>query len=594
MAETERSAAGRGGIWPFVILAGLLLVMVAFDRIDGISFFGDIDDDLRLLQLKHLMATGGWYDLTLPMVQSPEIYLSPWSRLIDLPYAVLTLLLQPFLGPDLALVAATQIWPPVMLLMFAALTVRTVQALNPPEALSGPVWLVVGFVLIFAAFEFSPGRIDHHNAQILAMMAILYGLVRDRGRGGRFVGSGAALSLVIGLECLPFVAVALALVAVGFVLRLPFARRMLVETGASMVVVALVSGIAFIGPSSLLQTACDAYSAPYIAALCGFGACFWISGRLVPEGAGPLPRLLTLAAPGALVPCGLVLLFPSCLDGPYQMIDPVSRFYWFERLGQEQGLFGFSQIGQATTAVMVLLALLTLIAFFACPCWLQETRRSVRHWAAFLFACSSLVTTLLLIRYVRFPAALMPVFLPMLLTVCGVMLSATQRRMAKAIVITPVLMLAAVVVGLHVLLPQSPGGKDAVWLMSADDCRGEDFAELTGLAPGRILAPLGIGVPLAAHVPDGVSVMAIPFHRAAPGIKLSFTAFAGADAAARKAALEEADYVAVCQVPFPVLSEEAPLYAALAGGQDWPGLVPVAGSEPGRLKIYRVVHDALN
>ena len=98
------------------------------------------------------------------------------------------------------------------------------------------------------------------------------------------------------------------------------------------------------------------------AALCGFGACFWISGRLVPEGASLLPRLLTLAVSGALVVGGLVLLFPSCLAGPYQMIDPISRFYWFERLGQEQGLFGFSQIGQATTAVMVLLALLTLAA----------------------------------------------------------------------------------------------------------------------------------------------------------------------------------------------------------------------------------------
>ena len=593
MAETERSAAGRGGMWPFVIVAGLLLVMVAFDRIDGISFFGDIDDDLRLLQLKHLMVTGGWYDLTLPMVQSPDIYLSPWSRLIDLPYAVLTLLLRPFLGLDLALVFATQIWPPVMLLMFAALTVRTVQALTPPEALSVPVWLVVGFVLIFAAFEFSPGRIDHHNAQILAMMVILYGLVRDQGRGGRFVGSGAAISLVIGLECLPFVAVALALIAMGFVLRVPFARRMLVETGISMVVVALVSGIAFIGPRAMLQTACDAYSAPYIAALCGFGACFWISGRLVPEGAGLLPRLLTLAVSGALVVGGLVLLFPSCLAGPYQMIDPVSRFYWFERIQQEQSILGFRQIGQTGAAVLVFLALMALVALFSCPFWRRETRGSARHWAGYLFACSSLAMTVILIRYVRFPAALMPVFLPLALKFCVDTLSSGEGRRAKALVIAPVAVLTAIVGGLYALMPYRPSPQDAVWLMSVDDCRGEDFAELTGLAPGRILAPTGIGLALAAHVPDGVSVMAIPFHRAAPGIRLSFSAFAGTDAAARKAALKESDYVAVCHVPFPVPSEEAPLYAALVGGKDWPGLVPVAGAEPGRLKIYRVVHAAL-
>ncbi|MFN3509480.1 MAG: hypothetical protein ACK4ZU_18585 [Allorhizobium sp.] len=593
MADTERSAAGRGGVRPFVIVAGLLLVMVAFDRIDGISFFGDIDDDLRLLQLKHLMVRGGWYDLTLPMVQSPEIYLSPWSRLIDLPYAVLTLLLQPFLGLDLALVAATQIWPPVMLVVFAALTVRTVQALTPPEALSGPVWLVVGFVLIFAAFEFSPGRIDHHNAQILAMMVILYGLVRDKGRGGRFVGSGAAISLVIGLECLPFVAVALALVAMGFVLRVPFARRVMIATGISMVLVSLVSAIAFIGPVAMLQTACDAYSAPYIAALCGFGACFWISGRLVPEGAAPLPRLLALAVSGAIVVCGLVLLFPSCLNGPYQMIDPVSRFYWFERIQQEQSILEFRQIGQTGAAVLVFLALMALVALFACPFWRRETRGSARHWAGYLFACSSLAMTVLLIRYVRFPAALMPVFLPLALQFCVDTLSNGQGRRARALVIVPAVVVSAVVGGLYALMPYQPSPQDAVWLMSVDDCRSEDFAELNGLAPGRILAPTGIGLALAAHVPDGVSVMAIPFHRAAPGIRLSFTAFAGSYAVARKAALERADYLAVCQVPFPVPFEEAPLYATLVGGKDWPGLVPVAGAEPGRLRIYRIVHDAL-
>lgn len=593
MVKKERSATGDAGLRPFVVLAGLLLLMLAFDRLDGSSFFGDIDDDLRFLQLKHLMITGVWYDLSLPMIQSPESYLSPWSRLIDLPYAAIAAILGPFVGQDLALLVATQVWPPMMLLVFTGLMVRTVQALTPPEALSVPVWLVLGFVLIFAAGEFSPGRIDHHNGQILAMMMILFGLAREGGRGGRFVGTGAALSLVIGLECLPFVAVALALVAMGYALRVPFSRHTLAETGASMMFVSVVSGLAFLGPSGMLQTACDAYSAPYLAALCGFGACFWFCARLLPEGAAALTRFLALAVCGVLVACGLVFLFPACLDGPYQMIDPVSRFYWFERIGQEQGLLGFRQIGQATTAVLMMLALLTLIAFFACPWWRQETRRSARHWAAFLFACSSLMTTLLLIRYVRFPAALMPVFLPLGLMACVEMLSTAQGRWAKAVVITPLLVLATAVVGLHILVPHRPGEQDAVWLMSMDDCRGEDFADLTGLAPGRILAPLGIGIPLATHVPDGVSVMAIPFHRAAPGIRLSFTAFAGIDADARKAALDEADYVAVCQLPFPVPLEEAPLYATLVSGKDWPGLVPVAGAEPGRLRIYRVVHDAL-
>jgi hypothetical protein len=593
MLEKQRSAGWRDGLRPTAILGALLLLMLAFDRIDGISFFGDIDDELRLLQLKHLMATGNWYDLRLPMIQSPEVYVSPWSRLIDLPYVVLALVLRPFFGADLALLAATQVWPPIMLLVFTAFTVRTVQALTPPEALGVPVWTLLGFILIFAAGEFSPGRIDHHNGQILAMMAILFGLARDGGRGGRCVGTGAALSLVIGLECLPFVAVALALVALGFVLRLPFSRRMLAETGASMVFLSLFAGLAFIGPAAILQTACDAFSAPYLAALCGFGACFFIVSRAVPETTGALQRLAALLVLGLIVACGLILLFPSCLAGPYQMIDPVSRFFWFDRIQQEQSILGFRQIGQTGAAVLVFLALMALVAFFACPLWRQETQRSAPHWAAYLFACSALVMTVFLIRYVRFPAALMPIYLPLALKVCVDLLSSEKRRWAKVAVIGPVLVTSAAVAGLYAFLPYRPPQNDAVWLMSVDDCRGEDFSELKGLAPGRIMAPTGVGLQLAAHVPDGVTVMAIPFHRAANGIRQSFTAFAGSDDAARRFALAGADYLAVCHVPFPVQSEEAPLYAALVGGKSWPGLEPLPAMEPGRLRIYRVVHDRL-
>ena len=62
--------------------------MALFDALDGVNFLGDIDDDLRAVQIRLLVEGGAWFDRTIPMIQMPEAYISPWSRLVDLPYAI--------------------------------------------------------------------------------------------------------------------------------------------------------------------------------------------------------------------------------------------------------------------------------------------------------------------------------------------------------------------------------------------------------------------------------------------------------------------------------------------------------------------------
>jgi hypothetical protein len=60
---------------------------------------GDTDDNMRLMQVRALLAGQGWYDLRQyrldPAMGGFDIH---WSRIVDLPIAGLILLLKPFVG----------------------------------------------------------------------------------------------------------------------------------------------------------------------------------------------------------------------------------------------------------------------------------------------------------------------------------------------------------------------------------------------------------------------------------------------------------------------------------------------------------------
>ncbi|HLP70393.1 MAG TPA: hypothetical protein VK181_23045, partial [Rhizobium sp.] len=93
-AEMNRGAETSGRMTLVLIAFAVAALLTAFDVMDGRFYYRDIDDLLRAQQIRTLLDSGHWYDLTIPTIRMPEVYVSPWSRLVDLPYVVLTLLIQ--------------------------------------------------------------------------------------------------------------------------------------------------------------------------------------------------------------------------------------------------------------------------------------------------------------------------------------------------------------------------------------------------------------------------------------------------------------------------------------------------------------------
>ncbi|WP_247750332.1 hypothetical protein [Rhizobium sp. 16-449-1b] len=594
--ESDQTAAGEMPLWRmFLIVYATALAMVLFDLVDGIRFVSDIDDQLRELQIRHLLSPQGhWFDLSLPFISMPMTYVSPWSRLVDLPYVAIAWLLQPFMPTAQALSIAFQVWPPMLLslccLLVAATARRLLAGFSLTETTLTLSLMLATVLMSMGVLEFTPGRIDHHNVQIVALMMIIAGLVRWDRAGGLMIGAGAAISTVIGLECLPLVVIAYAGLVACYIGNVAGVRTVVVAASVSMVIVTLVSALAFLGPAAAVSTQCDAFSAPYIFLLSAFSMVLGAGVAIQSDRAGPFMRLLALAIPAVAVLIVAAYLFPSCISGPYGIIDPVSRELWFDRVWQEKSIRYFYENGQYD--LLLLLALTAAVGAYVGPLvWFKMRERSFGPAIAYLMALGALVLTFFVTRNIRFPIALMPVFLPAVIATMTMKSQAFDKMYRLSAVAA-----AAVAVALcvfFVLVPSVQHKFDEVDYMVASECERQDFSVLQTVPPGRVAAPQGIAMPLILAAPSGFSVAAMPFHRASPGMKRIFQAFMTSDPQLRREALAPFDYVAVCRFPLEADPKQAPLYAALARGDGWPGLERVNPPTRSDFQLFRIDHAAL-
>ena len=99
----------------WLLAAGILMVSWGPEAWQGATW--QTDDFMRLVQVKDLLAGQAWNDLAQHRL-GPAGTEMHWSRLPDVPIALVSLALSPLLGPDDALAAAALVLPPIYALLF--------------------------------------------------------------------------------------------------------------------------------------------------------------------------------------------------------------------------------------------------------------------------------------------------------------------------------------------------------------------------------------------------------------------------------------------------------------------------------------------
>jgi hypothetical protein len=522
----------------------------------------------------------------------PLGYDSHWSRLIDAGLAGLFLLFHQLVDGALAERLMRVVWP----LMWIAPAMLGVAAIA--WRIAGRDAAVVSLLLCVVGLpayrQFVPGRIDHHDVQIvLALGCVAATAWSDRSRGAAVAaGALAGLALAIGLENLAFVA----LCGVAFALRYAADRAgapALARYGWSLAASAAAAFLVSVGPDHWSRTVCDTMAINWAAPVAAAGLLLGLAGTaLASERA--MTRVAAAAAVAALAGLMFVVIEPRCLHGPYAMMDPQLYAIWFSHIAEMQSLAQLTRSAPDVTAALVVFPAAAAIATLA----LLREPAMRRDFAVLLAAAELLVACALTVAAAKMSMYAIWLGMP-LVAAFALRLFALLRlehlaaRAFAAMLLTPAVLCAAAVAAVQAAGSASPDETDG--RVAAGCFTTASYAELARLPRGVVATEIDFGSFVLALTPH--SVIAAPYHRLADGILTSHRILASPPEEARRILQRRGvSYVALCgtHVP-PELNEaerKAGLWGRLQAGSppDWLKPVP---AEPGDVfAVYWVVRPS--
>jgi MFS family permease len=394
--ETSDRFTPHWRLWVALIWVAVSALMI-WDRWSGIHWFAlsDTDDNMRMMQVRALLAGQDWYDLRQYRMAPPAGADIHWTRLVDLPIAGLKLLLQPLLGGPNAERAAVALAPLLPLLVaFYAVAIAGRRMISP-KAFA----LAIGLLVCANSTRsmFAPTRIDHHGWQ-LAFLALAVAALVDpkRARGGLTLGVATALSLAIGMEMLLYLAVAGAAVVLMWIRDGSEARR-LAAYGASLAGGCALAYLLFASWANRAPV-CDALSPVWLSAMLAAGALAVALAFAAP--ATWKMRFATAAAGGALLAVGFALAWPDCL-GRLERVPPELDELWLSKVREALPIYRHPA---RTGAVMASLPLIGLVGYVLMLWRSRRDAEALTRWAA--AAALGLLSAALLLWQVRaVPAA---------------------------------------------------------------------------------------------------------------------------------------------------------------------------------------------
>jgi hypothetical protein len=567
----------------FWLATSAFLLYLRWKLIDAFAL-GDTDDNLRIMQVRALLAGQDWYDLRQHRLNPPFGADIHWSRLVDLPIAGIKLALAPLLGGRGAEKAAVAIAPLLPMAAAMAAVAVTARRLIAPWAFA----LAIAILLCGHSVrgQWVPLRIDHHGWQ-LALLAISVASLIDpkRARGGATLGIATALSLVIGLEMLLYLALAGG-IAVLLWVRDPAEGRRLATYGASLAGGAALGFLIFASYANRAPV-CDALSPVWLSVVVAGGA---VCVLLAMAGSRSWPLRLGLAAlAGAALAAFYALAWPHCL-GRLEGASPELVQLWLGNVREARPLYmhGYS------TAISVAALPAAGLVGYAVMLWRHRSDEAkLLPWAA-TAAPALLAVALLLWQSRAGPAA-------QLLAVPGatalVWLALSSRSMlvrvaGSVLVFLLVSGLLAQQVVVRVFPPKPRPGMAAINKANGL-CPTLWALKPVALVPrGQVLTFIDLGPRLVTVTHH--DAVAGPYHRNGRDIIDVMRAFRGTAEAARATVERRGiDYVLIC----PGLSESTVyasqakqgFYMQLVRGQvpAWLQPVPLPARSPYRM--WRVV-----
>ncbi len=329
--------------------------------------FIDPDDYLYLVQTNDWLNGQSWFDNIQHRLNPPAGVPIHFSRLYELPLAILVLPFRCFFNAMDAATVAAVIFPLLMLAVFM-FVLRWAS-----EPFVGKDWSrITSFVLLFTGIlivQFAPGRVDHHGVVVMLSVAAFGCAIRMIRQSDDFkwaIGAGVllALNLAIGLESLPVLILITAWIGWWAIVNGKLAAR----NGAVFGLILFLFSYLFLAltkpPANLFAIDTLAYSIVYV----GFTGCIaLIFVGIILASLTQYAWLRYVAGAGLSMVSGICFLhfFPDLKGGPYGGVDPALAKLMFDNIGEALPRIG--GVSLPVTAICLLSPLLLMAALALVP-----------------------------------------------------------------------------------------------------------------------------------------------------------------------------------------------------------------------------------
>lgn len=581
--------------WRWLVLAAWLVAcaVMIWQRWQNIYWFAlaDTDDNLRIMQVRALLAGQDWYDLRQYRLDPPFGADIHWSRLVDLPIAGLRLAFGSVMdgaSAERAAVGVAPLLPLGIALTGIALLARRLVARNA-HLVAVPLF----FFGVSALGQFMPTRIDHHGWQLAMLSLVLAGLADSKGaRGGTTAGIATALSLAIGLEFLPYLAAVGGIVALFWVWD-PQERSRLAAYGAALAGGSAL-GFGLFASQANRAPVCDALSPVWLSATVAGGALLYALSRLEPSTRGR--RFAAAAVAAVALAAAFALAWPHCLGQPEGASDELKRL-WLSNVREVRPIWAQEwkiALGVVALPLAGLLGALLLL-------WTRRRDPELAPRAAALAFLSAASLGLLMWQTRAGPgaqligttgaAALAWILVPRLRASTSALV-----RVVGTVVVATIASGTIVPIALRAV-PDKPvkAAQKRINIANRRCPTIPAMRPLTRLPRGTVFTFVDLSPRLIALTPHDAVIG--PYHRNGAAIVDVMRAFRGsADEARAIVARRGADYVLICpnMSESTLYSSAAPggFYAQLRDGRIPAWLTPVQLPEGSPYKIWRVVRES--
>ncbi|TDK35415.1 hypothetical protein E2F50_14315 [Rhizobium deserti] len=557
----------------------------------------DNDDAMRLVEVRDLLAGQGWFDLMQYRLGLAGGTLMHWSRLVDLPIALLIRFFGLFMRQPAAEGAAAIIWPLItsgLLLLPLAIAGRRIGGVQTMHIALG-----LGALFIFTCGKFDPGAIDHHNVQLALAMWIVAMLVDPVRRAGSYLTAGiaCALAIAVGAETVPLVAVACLCVAVQWAwqgARFAEAAR---GFGLSLTLAITAAFVLTVPPHAYAVVTCDNLSFGFYSLSALGGAGLFLLASFSGKATRPV-RLALLAAAGGLLLLAARVIAPQCLGDPLGNLDPMLTELWLNGVSEARSVVAELKNRPETAGAFYAVG---LFAMGVCLFRILQRKDLELHLLLFALIGAAWAITLIQVR---------GAFLANLLSILPLSLLITDLRRASQLEPNNASVALAYILGVLASVPAVWGvsgivlkeGWGAVTLegLSASDtaesgeCGGPATMQvLNGLPPGVVSSPSNSGADIIRFTPH--RAISAPYHRNQAGmlteLHIGLANPKEAEAFIRGAGVTIVTFCSTDpQTTALVRIKPDGLYAALQRNEVPDYLQPVGGPVEG-FRIFRVLPD---